>query len=416
MRKLASVVDGQKNASRKILYTILEKNINSKIKVSQLGSKVAEFSEYLHGSLESVVVGQAQDYPGTNNVPLLQKSGNFGTRFSPEASAPRYIYTYGSNDFFELFKKEDTPVLKHQVFEGHAIEPKFYVPSLPILLINGSEGLSSGFAQKILPRNPAEIKKHLKAKLNGKSPKSELVPWYKGFAGTIKKGINPGQWYIDGVCCVKGTNKVLISEVPVGYNLKGYIKVLDELEDKKIIQSYKDHSENDCFSFEVTIPSKTLKSWSQEELLIKLKLRKTVTENYTVMDENNTIKVHNTAHDIFEHYFRVKLEYVELRRLYQIKKITLDIKMDYSKYLFIKMIQDDELVISKRKKADIILDLDKQEKIQKKDDSYDYLLNMSIIGLTEDRMQKLENDIKIKHAELELLKTTNADDLWRAEL
>ena len=87
LRKIASYIDGQKNASRKILYTVLEKNIKDKLKVSQLGAKVSEFAEYLHGSLDGVVVNLAQDFPGTNNIPLLQKKGNFGTRFAPEASA-----------------------------------------------------------------------------------------------------------------------------------------------------------------------------------------------------------------------------------------------------------------------------------------------------------------------------------------
>jgi len=416
LRKICSVVDGQKNAARKVLYTILEQNINSKIKVSQFSSKVSEYAEYLHGSIDGVVVGMGQDYAGTNNMPLLQKSGNFGTRFSPDASATRYIYTYGSADFFELFNKKYTPILKNQVFEGHNIEPKFYVPNLPLLLINGSEGLSSGFAQKILPRNPDEIKRIIKGKLKGKNVKCNLIPWFKGFNGVINKGINSGQWYIDGVCTVKGTNKVLITEVPVGYNLKGYIKVLDDLEDKKIIQSYKDKSEDDVFNFEVTIPSKTLKSWTQEELLIKLKLRKTVTENYTVLDENNKIKVHENIQDILDHYIGVKKHYTELMKNHVINELQAHIKYDYSKYLFIKMIQDDELIISKRKKIDIVNDIDVVEKIIKKDDNYDYLLNMSIQGLTYERMQKLEQDIKNKHKELNDLTATSIEDVWFKEI
>src|SRR5574344_2245333 len=103
LRKIASIVDGQKNASRKVLYTVLEKNIKEKIKVSQLGSKVAEFAEYLHGNMDNVIVNLAQDYTGTNNLPLLQKKGNFGTRFAQEASASRYIFTHGSDNLFKLF-------------------------------------------------------------------------------------------------------------------------------------------------------------------------------------------------------------------------------------------------------------------------------------------------------------------------
>jgi len=418
LRKIASLVDGQKNASRKILYTVLEKNIKDKIKVSQLGSKVAEFAEYLHGSMDGVIVNLGQDFAGTNNIPLLQKKGNFGTRFSNEASASRYIYTYGTSEFFELFKKEDSPILKHQFFEGNQIEPMFYVPTLPILLINGSEGVSSGFAQKILPRNPDSIKKYIKNKLsNTKTSDDLLTPYYSGFSGTIEQGETSAQWLIKGIVEVKGINKVLISEVPIGYDLKGYIKVLDDLEDKRIIQSYRDKSEDDNFLFEVTVPSKDLKQWSHDELLNKLKLIKKVSENYTAIDDNNKIIVYESAKEILDHYIRVKLDYIAKRKENQLSVLHENILFDYSKYLFIKMIVDDELVINKRKKADIENDLDKVKDIlESKEKKYDYLLNMSIQSLTEERMSKLQDQIKLMKKELDELTRKSVNDLWGEEL
>jgi DNA topoisomerase-2 len=416
LRKIASLVDGQKNASRKILYTVLEKNVKDKIKVSQLGSKVAEFAEYLHGSLDGVIVNLGQDFPGTNNIPLLQKKGNFGTRFSQEASASRYIYTYGTSDFFELFKKDDTPILKHQFFEGQQIEPMFYVPTLPILLINGSEGVSSGFAQKILPRDPKKIKQYINSVLEGKGSNYKFEPFYNGFNGTIEQGETSAQWLIKGKLEVKGINKVHITEVPVGYDLKSYINVLDDLEDKKIIQSYRDKSEDDNFNFEVTVPSKMLKLWSEEELMSKLKLIKKVTENYTVIDENNKIVVYESAKEIIDHYMRVKLDSLGLRKEHLIQKLEQEIRVDYSKYVFIKMIVEDELKVSKRKKADIVSDLEKVQTIVKVQDSYDYLLNMNILSLTEERMAKLESDIKLKKTELDKLIKKSIEQLWSEEL
>ena len=417
LRKIASLIDGQKNASRKILYTILEKNVKEKIKVSQLGSKVAEFAEYLHGNLDGVIVNLGQDFPGTNNIPLLQKKGNFGTRFSQEASASRYIYTYGTDKFFEIFKKEDTAILKHQFFEGQQIEPMFYVPSLPILLINGSEGVSSGFAQKILPRNPEKIKQYITNTLSGKSTRGDVfTPYYEGFKGEITQGDNPAQWLISGVIKRIGINKVEILEVPIGYDLKSYISVLDDLEDRKVIQSYRDKSEDDKFSFEVTIPSKSLKEWSDEEVLSQLKLVKKVTENYTVIDENNKIQVFDTAKEIVDKYISIKLEYMTKRKEYLIDKLKTEIEFDYSKYLFIKMIVENKLVVAKRKKEQIEKDLGKVEKILQKDESYDYLLNMNILSLTEERMTKLENDIKTKKSDLDSLIKKTIEQLWSEEI
>jgi DNA topoisomerase-2 len=414
LRKIASVIDGQKNSSRKILYTILEKNIKSEIKVSQLGSKVSEFAEYLHGSLDDVIVNLAQNFTGTNNIPLLVREGNFGTRFAQEASAPRYIYTNGSAEFFELFDKIDNDILKKQYFEGHQIEPMFYVPNLPILLINGSEGVSSGFAQKILPRNPKKIKKYLTDYLtNSLKPNksNSLEPYYEGFTGDIKSGAKAGQWLISGIVKKTGVNKVEITEVPVGYELRSYIKVLDDLEEKKVITSYRDKSENDKFLFEVSIPSRDLKTMSDEQLLTKLKLVKTVTENYTVINENNKIIVYDSVKDLLTHYIRIKLEYLQKRKEESCLKLEEEIRFDYSKYLFIKMIVDEELIINKRKKADIEKDLEKVEKIVSKD-GYDYLLNMNILSLTSERMKKLQESIKQNKSNLDELIKTSIEDIW----
>jgi DNA topoisomerase-2 len=416
LRKIASVVDGQKNASRKILYTILEKNIKAEVKVSQLGSKVAEFSEYLHGNLDGVIVGLAQNYAGTNNIPLLVREGNFGTRFAHDASAARYIYTNGSKEFFELFNKDDVPVLKSQFFEGHQIEPMFYVPNLPILLVNGSEGVSSGFAQKILPRDKEKLKNYIKSFLSGSNSRYKFEPYYEGFKGTVEQGDNPAQWLIKGTVKNIAVNKVEISEVPVGYDLKSYINVLDDLEDKKIIQSYRDKSEDDNFKFDVTMPSKLLKELSNDQLLVKLKLVKKVTENYTVIDENNKIKVYESSKELMDHYIKVKLDYMDKRKTYQSDKIEASIILDFSKYTFIKLIVDEQLKINKRKKDQIVADISKVVNIIKRDESYDYLLNMPIHSLTKERMDKLLQEMKDKKSDLSLLKKTKPQDLWINEM
>lgn len=416
LRKIASLVDGQKNASRKILHTILEKNIKTEIKVSQLGSKVAEFAEYLHGSMDGVIVGLAQNFPGSNNIPLLVREGNFGTRFSNDASASRYIYTHGSSQFFELFNKDDVPILKKQFFEGVQIEPMFFVPSLPMLLVNGSEGVSSGFAQKILPRDSAKLKAYIKSSLSGENSRYKFEPFYQGFGGTIEQGDNPAQWLIKGNVVRKGINKVEIDQVPIGYDLKSYINVLDDLEDKKIIQSYRDKSEDDNFKFEVTVPSKDLKNWNDEELLTKLKLIKKVSENYTVIDENNKIVVYSSAKEIIDHYIRVKMEYTDKRKVFQMQKIQDEISLDISKFTFIKMIVDNALIINKRKKDAIIKDLDKVDDILSRDGSYDYLLNMNIMSLTKERLDKLNADIKAKKASLKELSKTPIEQIWLNEI
>jgi DNA topoisomerase-2 len=414
IRKIASVIDGQKNAARKVLWFILQKNIKNEVKVSQLDSKVAESEEYLHGSMAGVIVNLAQDYKGTNNINLLMPEGNFGTELIPEASAPRYIYTYGSKDFFELFNKEDNPILRHQNFEGHDIEPVFFVPNLPILLVNGANGISSGFAQKILPRNPDEIKKYINYYLtkNQRKPFNNK-PWYKGFTGEIKQGESKNQWIIYGDF-KRVQNKVYVTELPIGYDLKSYIKVLDKLEEQKKIIQYKDNS-NDSFNFEIQFNRKYLNDLTDEQVFELLKLRKKVTENYTVMSEDNKILQLNSANEIMQRYIKVKLDYTQKRKEHKLKTIKEDIKVDISKYLFIKSVIDSELILTHRKTEDIIKDLEKNPKILKKD-NYGYLLNLPIRSLTQEQMDKLLKSIKTQKQELDDLQNKTATRIWLDEI
>lgn len=414
VRKIPSLVDGQKNAARKTLWYTFKTKLKNEIKLSQLDSKVAEDTEYLHGSMSGVIVNLAQNHVGTNNINLMMPEGNFGTRLVPEASAPRYIYTYGSNELFEILNQNDNEILEKQFFEGHEIEPKFLLPKLPMLLINGSEGISSGFACKILPRNPDEIKKYIKDYLKGARKEFNNKPFYQGFNGTIEQGESENQWVISGKYTRKG-NKVHIIELPIGYSLKSYIPVLDKLEDDKKILNYQDLS-NKNFEFVLTFNRKYLDSLDDEKLQDLLKLNKRVSENYTVTDENNRIKMYNNINEIMQHYLRVKLDYLDKRKSNMVSSLTKDIKELISKYVFIHKVTSDELIVSKRPIADIEVELENIDKIVKIDNNYDYLLNMSIRSLTKERMESLLKQINSKKEELDIVKKSTLENMWLNEI
>ena len=411
LRMLGSAIDGQKNVHRKILYTIIEKNIRNDIKVSQLNSKMAEFSEYLHGDASRSISGMAQEFAGTNNIPLLVREGNFGTRFNNEPSAPRYIFTHGSDDLWKLINLDDSAILDVQYFEGDKIEPKFYLPTLPLILVNGSEGLATGFAQKILSRNPKKIKKYITdyLKENLRPNKSNsLEPYFEGFAGTIEQGESNKQWLIKGVIQRNTSTKVTITEIPVGIELKQYLKTLDRLEDTGVIRSYKDLS-NKTFKFEVNFIRGVLDKLDDDKLLEKLK-------NYTAIDEHLKVKTFESAKEIIDYYIDVKKRYLQKRKDYLINKVSREIRVDVSRYMFIQMIVTDELIINKRKKANIETDLEGIGKIIKQDDSYNYLLNMPVVSLTEERMNKLLESIKNKKEELDLIKNQTLNKMWLKDL
>lgn len=415
LRKIGSCIDGLKNASRKGIFTVLEKNIKEPIKVSQLANKVAEYAEYLHGSLDGVVVNLGQDFAGTNNVPLLQKKGNFGTRFAQEASAPRYIFTYGSKNLFTLFKKEDLKILKEQMFEGERIEPVFYVPTLPLILVNGSEGVSSGFAQKILPRNPKSIIKYLTNKIQGKRNNKDLLkPFFKDFKGTVEQGETSFQWLIKGKIERTNKNQITISEIPVGYDLKTYIKVLKTLEDNKVILDWDDLSDKE-FKFIVKMNPKDLDKLSEDEILDKLKLVKKVTENLTCLNANNQIQEFQSAEEILDYYFKVKMEYLGKRKDYLVQELKTDLDILNAKITFIKAILDKSLVIEKQPKDKIVKNLEKIITV-KVQDSYDYLLNMPLYSLTLEKIKALTETLKNSKLKLRETQEKTLENFWLEDL
>ena len=177
--KIANIADGLKISARKILYTCLDENIISK-KVGQLTSKTSDKTNYIHGeiSLVGVSVGLAQRFVGSNNIPLLQTDGGFGSRLIPEAAAPRYIFTGIEKYLKNIFIPEDNNILETQYFEGDKIEPKYFLPIIPLLLVNGSEGVAIGFAQYILPRNIDDILKYINRRLIGQKSNNKLLPYF----------------------------------------------------------------------------------------------------------------------------------------------------------------------------------------------------------------------------------------------
>ena len=140
-RSLPSICDGLKPSQRKVLYSVFKRKLKKGIKVAQLTGYVSEHSCYHHGemSLNETIIGMAQDFVGSNNINLLFPDGQFGTRLlgGKDAGAPRYIWTYMSNITSVLFNSDDNAVLKYNEEEGQTIEPEWYIPILPLVLING---------------------------------------------------------------------------------------------------------------------------------------------------------------------------------------------------------------------------------------------------------------------------------------
>lgn len=352
VRKIASYVDGLKNSTRKVTYTLLETNCDSFVKVSNLGPRVQDFSQYLHGSLEGGIVNMTQNYMACgNNLPLLVGDGNFGTRFIPQAAASRYIFAKANPITKSLFRKDDNVNLKNQVFEGDKIEPLHYMPVLPFILANQQQGMSIGFAQNILPRDVEQLKKWVLQKAQGKRITADLTPYWNDQDFTVTKGETDLQWVVTGSFERVTSTKLRITSLPVGYNLKSYEKVLDKLTDDKVIRDYEDLSDNDHFCFDIIAPREFIKL-SDDKLIDKLKLQKKYTENFTCVDENNKVRVFGSVKEMLESWWSLRLEYNTLRKEYLLDTLSNDINACTLKMLFIKSVLEESINI-KDKEANI---------------------------------------------------------------
>ena len=148
IRAIPSCIDGLKNSGRKVIYSA-QSELNKETKVSVFAGITQLKTVYLHGDISEPIVKLARNFCGSNNLPLLKASGNFGTRMLPEASATRYIFTEKQPYFNKIINPLDNDILISQEFEGEGIEPRFFVPTLPILLLNGSHGVATGFSSTI---------------------------------------------------------------------------------------------------------------------------------------------------------------------------------------------------------------------------------------------------------------------------
>lgn len=416
-QSISSAISGVKPTANKALFTVLDDNITSFQKVEVLSNATALKTEYLGGSsnIDGVIINIAVSYTGSNNLALLDTDGDFGARLNNEAAASRYIKTRKSKNFDSLFNKEDTNILPRYNLEGKDIEYQFLTFNLPMILINSQEGMGSGHAQKILGRNPKEVKDILEKKLKGTSTdiNFNLKPYFKGFEGTVKEGETHKQWIITGVIESISAHKTKIIEVPISESYKSMIKKLDKLVESKVINSYEDlcDPKKDKFSFILKHDSK-FGAFSTEEKLDKLKLIKTISENYTCIDADNKIKIFKDTNEIFNYYYDVRLSFINKRKNYLLDKLKFDIEVAKSRQFYILKVINDEIILKNTSKADIINQIAKYSEIMKVQDSYNYLINMPMHSVSKDTVQELIEKVKELELKYQELLNTSCEQLW----
>ncbi len=322
MRSIPSVVDGLKPGQRKVLYTCFKKNLLKDRKVVELAGLVSGLTGYQHGetSLQQTIVGLAQTFVGSNNVNCLEPSGNYGSRLQggSDCASARYIHTRLSPFARRLFSPLDEPLLAHNVDDGKQIEPELYCPTVPLILINGADGIGTGWSSYIPNYSPEDVVANLRRLMHGEAP-VPMTPWYRGWTGRVEQTA-PDRYRFNGIARQLSDTEVEITELPIRMWTQDFKDRLEEIikADKvpSFIKDYVDYNTHVKVHFIVQMEPKHMKSALDEGLEEKFKLTKTLaTSNLVAFDRHGRLHKYNTVEEILEEFYSYRLQMYEKRKV-----------------------------------------------------------------------------------------------------
>ncbi|KAF9767745.1 DNA topoisomerase 2 [Fusarium sp. DS 682] len=393
IRSIPSLIDGLKPGQRKVLYTSFKRNLTKDQKVIELAGYVSEQTAYHHGeaSLQQTIIGLAQNFIGSNNINCLEPSGNFGSRLAggSDAASPRYIHTRLSPFARKIFPVLDEPNLEHQYDDGSKIEPKIYAPVIPMILVNGADGIGTGWSTSIPNYNPMDIVNNLRRRMgrlegfNGvESQFQPMHPWFRGWKGIMEPG-GPDRYKFNGILEWNDSapNEVVITELPIRMWTDDFKARLEEIisgaKGPAFIKDYKEFNDHQTVHFELQLDEKHMKNPSIENLREILRLNKQVaTSNLVAFDTQGRIRKYDKVEDIMEEYYHFRLDMYSKRKvtlfkpLIPVAQILLTNKQrywlgiyhaDYRKLQnqarFVREIIDGELVVAKKRKQVLVNEL-----------------------------------------------------------
>lgn len=449
IRSIPSLCDGFKPSLRKILYASFKKKIETdEIKVAQLGAYVAEVTDYHHGenSLYGAIIGMAQNFVGSNNINLLQPDGAFGSRRKggDDSASPRYIFTKLNNLTKLIFKEEDEAVLIKQYEDdnenNHEIEPEYYCPILPLVLINGACGIGTGFSTFIPCFNPKDVADNILKMLHGKDP-TNISPWYKGFNGKIKKIINEKnkkdvKYETSGLYEVIDENILKIIELPIGVWTENYIEdflkkclICDKKKDSssnEFLTDIQNNSGNNTINIQLTFQGKKLQSMIKKGTIEKdLKLTSTVSlTNMYLYNQQGQICKFDSIDDIFYDFYVFRLEVYKKRKAYMIKHLENKMNIYNYKVKFIEDYINDRIILKNKTGNEVINKLQDMKYPKLSNDayandenkSYNYLISMELWSLTKEKIIDLNKQYDKAKEEYDIYLKTSEEEIWEKEI
>uniref|UniRef100_A0AAX7SEV5 DNA topoisomerase 2 n=1 Tax=Astatotilapia calliptera TaxID=8154 RepID=A0AAX7SEV5_ASTCA len=457
-RSIPSLVDGLKPGQRKVLFTCLKRNDKREVKVAQLAGSVAEMSAYHHGeqALMMTIVNLAQNFVGSNNVNILQPLGQFGTRINggKDAASPRYIFTMLSPLAKLLFPAVDSNLLKFLYDDNQKVEPEWYIPIIPMVLVNGAEGIGTGWACKIPNYDPREIVNNINRMLKHQDP-LPMLPSYKNFKGIIHE-LGQNQYLVSGEVSVIDKNTIEITELPVRTWTQAYKEsVLEPMlqgTDKTpaLINDYKEYHTDATVKFVVRMSEEKLAQAEAAGLHKVFKLQSSLTCNSMVLfDHMGCLKRYDSVQDILKEFFELRLHYYKLRKDWLLGNLGAEAAKLSNQARFVLEKIEGKIVIENKSKRELIRMLVQkgfesdpvaawtkaQEKVSQKEDykdgnesdgsvdsgstsgpNFNYILNMPLWCLTKEKVDELLKQRDQKRGELNDLQKKSPEDLWKEDL
>ena len=408
-RSIPKLMDGFKVSQRKIIFAAFKRKLFEEVKVAQFTGYVSEHSGYHHGemSLNGAIVNMAQDFVGSNNINLFLPLGQFGTRLQggKDSASVRYIFTKLNILTRLIFQKADDNIIRYLDDDGMLVEPAFYLPIIPMVLVNGTEGIGTGFSTKIPCFNPMDIIKYIQNKLKGVETDTEFIPYYRGFKGKIERDENPTRYITRGVYTSK-KNKVIITELPVGVWNEDYIIYLEKLLDDGKIKDFKDTSTEKQVHIEVTT--------TDDEIEKTLKLTSYLSiNNMNLFNHDEKLTHYNEVYEICDDFIKNRIKYYDVRKQYLIKQLEKEIELAKNKYTYIMEVLNGTIDLRRKKTEEISEMLKAYAKIE---NSYNYLIKMSMDSVSEENVKTLKKEYDTKQKELDKLQKMTIENMWLNEL
>lgn len=430
-RSIPHLMDGLKESQRKILYSCFLKPLNyggQTLKVAQLAGFVAEKSEYHHGeqNLYDTITKLAQNYIGSNNIPLLYRDGQFGSRLhnGKDAANGRYIFTKLDKLTRNIFRIEDDVLLDYISEDDSKIEPYYYVPILPMVLVNGcNSGIGTGWSTSIPSFNPFDLIKCIKLWIehkenpNVKTLLPVLDPWYNNYKGNIEK-ITSTKYKAYGTIITKGKYKV-VTELPPGMSTESFKEALDVLRESKKINTFKNYSTPTEVKFQI-LENKGSEFCNVEKLKLYRYINLT---NMVLFNSDNKITKYGDVLDIIIEFCKIRYNYYIKRKNFLLDKYNYELKILTNKKRFLTDIMNEDIRLFKlhngkrtsRSKSDLVDDLIKK-KYYKINKGFEYLLTLQFNFITEGKIIELIKTInKIKNI-IHQLQNTTINQLWLNDL